>query len=251
MLTQDPSQNQDVQQSSESSETRYSKISLEFCHPNILSRFYMKTNNISLSRYTRCKSLVQFGFPHKRVPDIKLSLCERTNWVNMRGNYLRPISEKREEVYKVIYLDDTLTHAHHTPSYQWQRSDTSQNRQIPPGEGERLIVLHAWSLLGFLPGCKLSFSVKIYSTDATTVFTEYVTEELPPTLPDKGLVVMDKHHITVIETHMTKKPSKFGIFSWLLRFSVARKGHQTKVYEIILANKPPPEYLMDIILTHF
>ncbi|XP_048250602.1 uncharacterized protein LOC125378706 [Haliotis rufescens] len=132
--------------------------------------------------------------------------------------------------------------------------------QDPPGKGERLIVLHAGSHRGFLPGCDLVFRSRStdgrdYHTEMNSqVFTAYVEEQLLLALPDKSLGVMDNAPYHSCRDPMNRCPTsnstKGEICQWLDNNRIARptKATKTDFYQLVVQNKPPPSYLIDNML---
>ncbi|XP_048258693.1 uncharacterized protein LOC125384209 [Haliotis rufescens] len=147
----------------------------------------------------------------------------------------------------------------HTAAYQWSHPDTREpQRKIPPGKGDRLIVLHAGSHRGFLPGCDLVFRSR--STDGRhyhAIPHHYHTElksQLLLALTDKSLVVMDNAPYHSCRDPVNRCPpsnsTKGEISQWLDKNRIARptKAKKTDYYQLVLQNKPPPSYLIDNML---
>ncbi|XP_048243705.1 uncharacterized protein LOC125376114 [Haliotis rufescens] len=134
----------------------------------------------------------------------------------------------------------------------------SATAQDPPGKGEHLIVLHASSHRGFLPGCDLVFRSRStdgrdYHTEMNSqVFTAYVEEQLLLALPDKFLAVMDNapYHSCrdPINCCPTSNSTKGEICQWLDNNRIARPTKTKKTDYCQLQNKPPPSYLIDNML---
>ncbi|XP_071102898.1 uncharacterized protein [Haliotis cracherodii] len=146
-------------------------------------------------------------------------MCERPDIIRLRIHYFRTIKKKREEGYEPVYLDETWI-------------PESHSARSLPGKGGRLIVLHAGSHRGFLPGCDLVFRSR--STDGrdchtemnSQVLTAYVEEQLLLALPDKSLVVMNNapyHSCRDPINHCpTSNSTKGEICQWLDNNRIAR-----------------------------
>ena len=57
-----------------------------------------------------------------------------------------------------MFLDETWVHAHHAVSFEWYDEAPGVFYELNPKEallrkGKRIIILHASSQRGFLPGC--------------------------------------------------------------------------------------------------
>ena len=73
-------------------------------------------------------------------------MCERSDLINKRCDYLRKIREYRREGQNLVYLDETWLNAHHTKQYEWLPQNRIAGRKIPSNKGEKLIILHAGKL---------------------------------------------------------------------------------------------------------
>ncbi|XP_048258134.1 uncharacterized protein LOC125383596 [Haliotis rufescens] len=188
-------------------------------------------------------------------------MCERPDIIRLRINYLRTIKKKRDEGYEPVYLDKTWVNACHTGlTNGLTQIPESHSARSPPGKGERVIVFHAGSHRGFLPGSDLVFRSRStdggdYHTEMNSqVFTAKVEEQLLLALPDKSLVVMDNapYHSCrdPINRCLTSNSNKGEICQWLDNKSIARptKAKTTDYYQLVPQNKPPPSYLIDNML---
>ncbi|XP_067652407.1 uncharacterized protein [Haliotis asinina] len=143
----------------------------------------METNHtLVISKYQLWKLLHKFGFRYEKVgSENRRALCERSDIVRLRNQYLGTIRKKRTEGYEPVYLDETWVNASHTTGTQWFASSSSEScaRKLTLAKGERLIVLHTvCKSRGFLSGCSLVFKAKSKDnrSNKTTPVDEYLTE---------------------------------------------------------------------------
>src|SRR5712691_403980 len=74
--------------------------------------------------------------------------------------------------------------------------------QKPTGKGERLIIIHAMTKNGWIPGAQLTFKSTKKTGDYHGqmhhgLFTKWLSEQLLPTMPENALIIMDNasyHH---------------------------------------------------------
>ena len=158
-----------------------------------LRKYLIDHENLSVSKYILMKLLHQMGFKYnKDCSNSRDVICERSDLVRLRSEYLRTIKRKREEGFTIVYTDETWVNSSHTAPYQWHPPNPKDDRKLPTNRGERLIVLHAGCAeRGFLDGCDLVFHTKSkdnrdYHTEMNgKVFLEWVENQLIPALPEK------------------------------------------------------------------
>lgn len=226
----------------------------------ILQKHLEKQNNLSLTKYTLWRLLHSFGYRYKKIAgENRKVLCERSDIVRLRNQFLRTIQKKRDAGYEPVYLDETWVNASHTASSQWvPDGNDGSRRKLPLGKGERLIILHAGcASQGFLPGCDLVFRAKAkdnrdYHTEMNgDVFFEWVQNKLVPALPKKSLIVMDNAPYHSVQDPNSKNPTsnnrKGDMIAWLQKFDIPYPSKATKpqLYEIIKTHKHDPVYKVD------
>ena len=110
-------------------------------------------------RYCMWRVLQQMGFTYKKR-DNKKYVYEQPNILEQRHTYLRSIRKLRQQNVNLIYTDETWVNAHHNNEYIWVDSDGSGGWKVPSGKGQRLIVLHAGGVDGWVDGADLVFRSK-------------------------------------------------------------------------------------------
>jgi hypothetical protein len=73
-----------------------------------------------------------------------------------RTQYVRNITEFREEGRCIVYTDETYIHSSHTRSNDWI-DDKNLALKKPINKGQRLIILHAGGEAGFINNGLLMF----------------------------------------------------------------------------------------------
>ena len=160
----------------------------------------------------------------------------------------------------LVYLDETWLIAHHSVGWKWYDDsgdvDTVFPAEAPSGKGKRLNVLHAGYAGGFLPNCSLVFVCNTKFHDYHdemngTHFAEWFEKQLLPNLPPNAVIVMDNAPYHSLKTAKSTAPTsatrKADMKKWLLERKIAFTEDMLKpeLYELVKANKPPPEYVCD------
>ena len=95
----------------------------------------------------------------------------------------------RAEGRPIVFLDETWLNSHATPKRIWvDESGQSGGWSRPNGKGQRLIVLHAGSCEGWIPGVELVFRSKtkwdnFHDEMNAKHFLEWFEKTLIPHLP--------------------------------------------------------------------
>ncbi|XP_025200475.1 uncharacterized protein LOC112598292 [Melanaphis sacchari] len=159
-------------------------------------------------------------------------LTERNDLINWRRNYLYDIRKYRSEGKSIYYLDETWLNVGDCVDRVWvdttiQSKQDAFNKGLttgpknPTGKGQRLIVLHIGSDMGFLEGGLLCFGSKKNSANyhdemnGDTFKDWFVT--ILPRLHLNSIVVMDNapYHSVQTEKYPTSNSKKGDILEWL------------------------------------
>ncbi|XP_064088320.1 uncharacterized protein LOC135202790 [Macrobrachium nipponense] len=114
---------------------------------------------------------------------------------------LRDLRRQREAGRVVVYVDETWFTTRMAHNREW--ADTTQDitsptysRQVPPGEGERFVVVAAGTNEGFIDGSYLCYLAKTNQGDYhgemnAKLFKQWLTTQLLPSLPEPSVLVLD------------------------------------------------------------
>jgi transposase len=191
---------------------------------------------------------------------------ERLSIVSQRLRYIEQVQEYRRRGYEIFYQDETWVNKNMAPEGFWYDEEGAGGYQVPPGKGERSIVVHVGSSSGFIPGAALIFrGAKSKKTDDyhtemnSDVFLDWLKKKVLPQMPrGRSVLVVDQatyHTVRTPETVPAKASwNKPQLADWLLAHSVALstlplvpttkedllKLHKVHLLDLCKQNKPAP-----------
>ena len=124
----------------------------------------------------------------------------------------------------IVYTDEAWVNAHHTNEYIWVDYDGKGGWKVPSGKGQRLIVVHAGGVKGWVDGTDLVFNSKTNSVDYhdkmnTEHYMEWLTQQLLPNLPPNSVIIVNSttYHNKQKDKPPTTANKKDDIKQWLNR----------------------------------
>lgn len=204
------------------------------------------------------------GFRYKTSQRKMYVKKETLDIVCRRVSALRSLRKHREEGKQVVYVDETwfTTRMHH--SKEWV--DTTQHntsatfsRQVPPGEGERLVVVAGGTDEGFIDESFLCYTAKNKTGDYhgemnSALFIRWLTSQLLPALAEPSVLVLDNapYHSQLTEESRcpTTATRKAEVVKWLECRSLPFPPHATRPELLLICkeNRPEPRYTVDEII---
>lgn len=185
-------------------------------------------------------------------------LKEKDRVVAARQRYLRAKRANRrgtEVIRPEIYLDESYVNKNHSNDFIWYCDEDGPWVQKPGGKGERLIIVHAMSQHGWLPGAKLTFKSSRKTGDYHgqmnhELFARWFTEQLLPHIPERSLIILDNasyHNTLSAHSAPTASCKKVDIRAWLQRqgIPVSDDCLKAELVEILAKLAPPPTYALD------
>ncbi|XP_066955778.1 uncharacterized protein [Macrobrachium rosenbergii] len=148
------------------------------------------------------------------------------------------------------------------PSSEWvdatqsMTSATYSRRQVPPGEGERFVLVATDTEDGFIEESFLSFPTKNKTCDYhgemnADLFVRWLTPQLLPSLPEPAVLVLDNAlcHNQLSEDSRCPNSSTFeaDIMKWLTCRQIPFPPNATRpeLLQICKQNRPLPVYNID------
>ena len=186
-------------------------------------------------------------------------LKEKDKIIALRQKYLRRIKANRDSsgrpIRTEIYLDESYVNKNHSNDFIWYSGEDGPWVQKPTGKGERLIIVSAISLKGWVGGAKLVFQAKRKTGDYhgqmnAELFQKWFSEKLIPNIPDNSLIIMDNasyHNTLSVCSPPTPNCAKDKIWSWLIENQIPCEKNSLKAELVAVLNKivPLPIYEVD------
>ena len=146
-----------------------------------------------------------------------------------RWEFLRKIKKLRAEGYTPVYLDETWFDSHETVSRLLSDGSKSCSLRGPVSRGKRIVIAHAGTSNGFIPGSlhlcgkKLSDAFADYHQDMNAnVFENWFLEKLIPNLPEKSVVILDNasYHCRQVDKTPNMNTRKAEMLDFMKRNSI-------------------------------
>src|SRR4030043_466973 len=179
---------------------------------------------------------------------------------NQQGRYLRKkisnrsLAEKGKTLRPEVYLDESYVNKNHSNDLIWYYGEDGPWVQKPTGKGERLIIMNAITINGWVPGAKLVFKSTKKTGDYHgqmnwELFRKWFTEMLIPNIPDNSLIIMDNasyHNTLSVNSAPLPTCSKAKIQAWLEANKIPCREDSLKSELVDILKKLPPDPIFAI-----
>jgi transposase len=185
-------------------------------------------------------------------------LKEKDHVVAARQRYRREKRANRQGdgvIRPEVSLDESYVNKNHSNDFIWYADADGPWVQKPTGKGERLIIIHAMTKNGWIPGAQLTFKSTKKTGDYHgqmnhDLFTKWFTEQLLPNMPKNALIIMDNapyHNVLSHHSAPTATCKKDRISAWLRKngIPVSDDCLKAELVEILDKLAPPPLYALD------
>jgi len=188
-------------------------------------------------------------------------LKEKDGIVSARQRYLRKMRGNRNsdgQLFRAeVYLDESYINKNHSNDLVWHSVEDGPWIQKPTGKGERLIILNAITVDGWVPNAKIVFKSTRKTGDYHgqmdgELFRKWFTDALLPNIPSQSIIVMDNasyHNILTEDSAPTPTCSKEKIRDWLEQNKIpcAQDCLKVELVEVLRKIAPEPTYEVDVI----
>jgi len=209
---------------------------------------------------TLWRALSRWGFAYgtgKR----RSALKERDYVILARRRYLRQKRLNRKPdgsfIRPEVYLDETFINKNHSNQFTWYFGEDGPEVNKPSGKGERLIIVNAITMGGWVDGTRLVFEAKKKTGDyhgqmGWENFSRWFKEQLLPNIPDRSIIIMDNasyHNAEAESSFPRSNSSKEYLRKWLDDTEIpwGQDLLKAELYALCKSNEPKPEYKIDKI----
>jgi transposase len=223
-----------------------------------LRHYLLETQGADIPPVTLWRTLQRWGFTYgtgKRRSALKehdyVVLARRHYLRQKRANRNPDGSLKRPEVY----LDETFVNKNHSGQFTWYLEEDGPWVNKPSGKGPRLIIVHAMTGLGWVPGAELIFEAAKRTGDYHGQmnwenFSMWFSDQLLPNIPSHSLIILDNapyHNVVVEDAFPTPKSRKEQLCAWLTKKGIPWTPDMLKpeLYDLCKKCAPAPEYRLD------
>ena len=184
--------------------------------------------------------------------------------VSRRIRALQALRQYRNEGTMVVYVDETWFTTRMGHSREWvdtteDVSSPNYSRQVPPGEGERFVVIAGGTAAGFIEGSYLCYVAKSSHGDYhgemnSDLFQRWLTTHLLPSLPEPSVLVLDNapYHTQLTEDSRcpTTATKKADLIRWLedRQIVIPHGATRSQLLTLCRQNRPDPQYLIENIV---
>jgi hypothetical protein len=154
-----------------------------------------------------------------------------------------------------VYLDETFVNKNHSGKFTGYLEEDGPWVNKPSGKGPRLIIVHAMTVSGWVPGAEWVFeAAKRTGDDHGQMnwenFSTWFSDHLLLNIPSHSLIILDNapyHTVVVEDAFPTPKSRKERLWAWLTKNDIPWTPDMLKPELYYLCKKcaPAPEYRLD------
>lgn len=168
---------------------------------------------------------IGFEFSNKKAGYYSAMRENEAN-IELRGMYLTNLERYKEEERQIVYMDETWLNKNITPNVIWHDNSLDTVDSVPPGKGQRWIVLSAGTKDGWLPNSFKMWKGNTKSEDYHTemnsdVLNDWLVNFCLPNMNRDGVLVMDRapYHVACSEDTLPPQSNwkKDDLAAYILR----------------------------------
>lgn len=213
---------------------------------------------------TLWRALSRWGFTYgtgKR----RSALKERDYVILARRRYIRQKRLNRRPdgtfIRPEVYLDETFVNKNHSNQFTWYLDEDGPEVNKPSGKGERLIIVNAITIDGWVNNAKLVFEAKKKTGDYHGQmdwenFSRWFKEQLLPNIPKNSIIIMDNasyHNALAENSFPMSNSTKEDLRKWLddMEIPWGQDLLKAELFALCRSHEPKPEYKIDRIAEAF
>jgi transposase len=223
-----------------------------------LRPYLLETHGADIPPGTLWRTLQRWGFTYG-TGRRRSALKEHDYVVLARRRYLRQKRANRNLDGSLrrpeVYLDETFVNKNHSGQFTGYLEEDGPWVNKPSGKGPRLIIVHAMTRLGWVPGAELVVEAAKRTGDYHGQmnwenFSTWFSDQLLPNIPSHSLIILDNapyHTVVVEDAFPTPKSRKEQLCAWLSRNDIPWTPDRLKpeLYDLCKKCAPAPEYRLD------
>ena len=209
---------------------------------------------------TLWRTLNRWGFVYgtgKR----RSALKERDYVILARRRYLRQkLSNRKPDgtfARPEVYLDETFVNKNHSGQFTWYFDEDGPEVNKPSGKGERIIIVNAITIGGWVENAQLVFEAKKKTGDYHgqmdwNNFSRWFKDQLLPNIPKRSIIVMDNacyHNVAEENSFPKSNSSKEEFRKWLDENEIpwGQDMLKAELFALCKLHEPKLEYKIDKI----
>ena len=166
-------------------------------------------------------------------------LQEDSGNIAARIQYLTNYREYVDSGRPIVYMDETWINSNAVPSKSWHDGTIETVAKVPPGKGQRWIIIGAGTKNGWVDDTFVMWKGNCKSEDYHTemngdIFEKWVKQRLLPNVPRNAVIVMDRarYHLMLDENcrGVSGSSKKEHLANWLVSHDV--KDSSGTVYDL-------------------
>jgi transposase len=196
-----------------------------------LRQYLIETHHADIPPVTLWRTLQRWGFTYgtgKRRSALKereyVVLARRRSLRQQRAHRTPDGSLQRPEVS----LDETCVNTNHSGQCTWYLEEAGPWVNTPSGTGPRLIIVHAMTVAGWVPGAEVVCEAATRTGDYHGQmhwehFSTWCAEQLLPHIPSHSLIILDHapdHNVLVEDAVPTPQSRQEQLCAWLTRNAI-------------------------------
>jgi hypothetical protein len=223
-----------------------------------LRQYLIETHHAAIPPVTLWRTLQRWGFTYgtgKR----RSALKEREDVVLARRRYLRQKRANRNPDGSLqrpdVYLDEPFVNKNHSGQFPWYLEEEGPWVTKPSGKGPRLLIVHAMTVAGWVPGAALVFEATTRTGDDHGQmhwenFSTWFADQLLPHIPSHSLIILahaPDHNGLVEDAVPTPQSRTEQRCAWLTRNGIPWTPDMLKPARYALCKKfaPAPTFRLD------
>ncbi|CAH2089437.1 unnamed protein product [Euphydryas editha] len=188
---------------------------------------------------------MKLGFKWKATMNNRKVFIETSAIRLLRINYLQKLRQYRQQNRPIVYADESYIHATHSTPKGWTDGST-EGLKKPISKGQRVVLVHAGSEMGFVPNALLTFKSGMKSGDYHDDmnfdnYEKWIRTDLLPNLSPNSIIVLDNasYHNKEYNLAPNANTRKADMQDWLSEKAITFTTDMLKpqLYQVIKNNK--------------